>query len=179
MINISKYLSSVETYLKDGHYPEEGLLKFTVPGKPIAKGRPRSYAIGGKGGKPFKGIRNVTPKRTVRYESIVRQEARDAMEKAGLKPLQERAIVLIKAFWAWPKSMFRKTNPRTEALHPAREDWDNVGKSLCDSVNAICYLDDKQIVISGLGKFRAAQGEPDRAEFWIASLDNEWRTSNA
>jgi len=169
----------METIQKDGFYPESGLLKFTVLGKPIAKGRPRSYAIGGKKGKPFKGIRNVTPERTVRYESIVRQEGREAMEKAGINPLQGRAAVLIKAFWAWPKGMFRKGSPRPEDLHPAREDWDNVGKSLCDSLNAIAYLDDKQIVISGLGKFRAAQGEPDCAEIWIASLDNEWRGSNA
>jgi len=148
-------------------------LHFTVPGKVIPKGRPRVVRFKNKAG-AVAGMRSFTPERTVRYESIVREEARAAMEKHGLVPLQGLVAVRIIAYWEWPTSKFRKTKPREAELAPTAQDFDNVAKSLCDSMNSICYLDDKQVVIGMVEKWRCAQGEPARAEVYITSLDNEW-----
>lgn len=52
------------------------VLKFTVPGQPIAKGRPR-----------FVGGNVITPARTKEYEGCVALHVANAMALAGQDPL--------------------------------------------------------------------------------------------
>lgn len=152
-------------------------IKFIVPGKPIAKGRPRLRVFKTAEGK-FKGASTYTPEKTVRFESIVRDKAEAVMEKYGLKPLQGLVKVHIKAYWEWPKSKFKKKDPLPEAYFTSKPDGDNILKSCCDAINSICYLDDQQIVIATVEKWRAKQGDPARSEIIIWSLDNEWQITD-
>lgn len=150
----------------------KNIITFTIYGEPIAKGRPRSFSIK-KNGK-FVGVRNVTPERTRRYESIVRDEGQKVMLENNLAVLTGLVKLHIKGFWQWPKSKFRKTKPREEELYPSRVDADNLLKSVSDAFNSLFYLDDKQVVIATSEKWRAKQGDPARVEVTIESLDKEW-----
>jgi len=167
MIPVENLFLAVKKALSN--YPS---LTFIVPGKPQAKGRPRSFAIK-KAGK-FAGVRNVTPEATRRYEAIVRDKAEGIMLDKDLKPLQGRAAIYVRAYWEWPKSKFKKSDPRPSELFMASIDGDNNLKAVSDALNSICYLDDKQLVTACVEKWRAKQGEAPRVEVTIWSLDNEW-----
>lgn len=90
--------------------------RFTIPGPPVAKGRPRF----GKG-------RVYTPPETVAYERKVRFYAASAgVQKA------EGGVCLIATFFLPDR---RRGN-----------DWDNLGKLIADACNGLAYSDDSQIV---------------------------------
>lgn len=117
---------------------EGGLISFTVPGTPIAKGRPRFSMRGGF-------ARAYTPAKTRSYEDAIRIEAVNAM--GGRAPLDEALTVVVTAYVPIPKSMPRKR--RQDAidglLKPlTRPDWDNYGKCL-DALNGIVWRDDSLV----------------------------------
>lgn len=45
-----------------------------------------------------------------------------------------------------PTSKIWKRKPMPREWYPKRPDWDNLAKSLCDSLNGLAYFDDNQIV---------------------------------
>lgn len=113
---------------------------FTVPGDPVAKGRPRATTIGGK-------ARMYTPAKTERYESRVAVFAQQAM--AGRTPADEALEVSIVATMAVPASWSRKKRERALAgeLSPlSRPDADNIAKAITDGSNGIVWVDDSRIV---------------------------------
>jgi len=98
------------------------VLQFWVEGCPVPKQRART--VRSKSGK----VVSFTPKRTARWESVVRLVAQAACSAAGWKPTAAAYEVEIK-------------------VYPARRagDSDNFAKAVTDAMNGVVYPDDRAI----------------------------------
>jgi Holliday junction resolvase RusA-like endonuclease len=118
-------------------------MKFTVPGEPTGKARPR---VGNRPG----FTQTYTPEKTATYENLVRLEFQHAANAQGYMPILEGPVrVRIDAYYSVPKSTSRKRWREMLAgwVHPTKKpDWDNIGKIVCDALNGIAYRDDSQVV---------------------------------
>lgn len=115
------------------------LIVVTVPGVPVAKGRPRITAVGGF-------ARAYTPAKTVRYEDLIKIAAYDRMN--GREPLQGPVTLSITAYVAIPKSMPKKRqrDAAEGIVKPVtRPDADNYAKAALDGCNGILFRDDSQV----------------------------------
>jgi Holliday junction resolvase RusA-like endonuclease len=115
-------------------------IAFDIPGEPVGKGRPRFTTANGH-------PRTYTPEKTVDFENRVRAIATGKMH--GCKPVDGPLFVEILADFAIPKSFSRKdkANANLGGLLPIKKpDVDNIAKAVCDALNGVVYLDDKQIV---------------------------------
>jgi len=115
------------------------IVKFTVPGEPVGKQRPRVNTFTRKA---------YTPEKTASYESWVRmcylQDYRDTKF-----PDDAQLYICINAFFGVPKSVTKrkKEDMLTGNVRPTKKpDYDNIGKSICDALNNIAYKDDSAIV---------------------------------
>jgi Holliday junction resolvase RusA-like endonuclease len=116
-------------------------LAFTIPGNPVAKGRPKFRRFA-------KFVTTYTPKKTETYEDIVRHHALEAWD--GKPLLDGVALQLdVQCFIGVPKSWSKKK--RAAALNGGgirplgRPDWDNFGKLVSDALNGVIYRDDSAI----------------------------------
>lgn len=115
-------------------------ISFTVPGTPVAKGRPRSFIRGGR-------IGHFTPEKTVRYESLVAHEAGFAMGAGS--PLEGAVRLCVMAYFPIPASWsLKRQNAALDGLeHVAKKpDLDNVVKAVKDGMNGVAWRDDCQVV---------------------------------
>ena len=115
------------------------MIEFIVWGEPQGKGRPRMTRTG----------HAYTPEKTRTYEAeVVAAFRRDC---PGFVPWEKGVPlrVRIKAVYAIPESAtaVAKAKMLTGQTRPCkRADADNVIKIICDSLNAIAYHDDAQVV---------------------------------
>lgn len=129
-------------------------LVFEVPGEPVAKGRPQAKARRGKGGKTY--VAQITPEKTVRYESTVALFAAQAM--AGRPLLQGPLWMSVVAFFARPKSHEKMaTAPRWVTKKP---DSSNVLKAAEDALNGVVYQDDCIVAHSEISRQWCNDGRP-------------------
>lgn len=140
-------------------------ISFTIPGPPIAKGRPRVGKFGA-----------YTPKRTVEYENLVRmaymQYAPDS------PPIDGYIKAEIRLYFPIPKSASKKARAGMMAgkIRPAKKpDCDNCIKSITDALNGIAYKDDSQIVAVSCEKYYSDQ---PRAVVMLSSLEEVEHESN-
>lgn len=115
------------------------LLSITIPGPPVAKGRPKLSARGGF-------ARAYTPAKTRHYEDRIRCEASDAMGDRA--PLDEAVSVVVTAYVAPPKSLSKanRASALDGSLKPVtRPDLDNYAKAALDGLNAIVFRDDSLV----------------------------------
>lgn len=122
------------------------IIRFTVHGVPVAKGRPRIGTIAGK-------ARAFTPKKTVAYEGLVALAGQEAM--AGVAPLGGPVRLEIVAWFpvaaSWPKK--KRDAALCGALyHTSRPDGDNILKAIGDGLNGVCWGDDSQIAACSVVK---------------------------
>lgn len=115
-------------------------VSFLVPGEPVAKGRPRLGRMGGQ-------ARVFTPPRTVRYESLVRAVALEALGGRTVP----RGPLLVRLAIGLPVPTSWSTRRRAAALAgliaaTKRPDADNVVKGVLDGCNGIAFDDDAHIV---------------------------------
>lgn len=137
------------------------LYRFQIPGEPVAKGRPRARVL------PSGHAGVYTPKRTASFE----QKVRDCALAAGIcEPLEGALQVHVVAHWEWPRSKWRKREPLRPCWRGDGPDADNVAKAICDALNGVAYLDDRQVARLVVEKHRAAQGEPARTVVVIETL---------
>ena len=111
-------------------------IKFTVPGVPVGKGRPRFTRQG----------HAYTPEKTAAYEGKVRLcwKAQSGQGFAGGIPL--RASIM--AYFPIPKSVSKKKAAAMEGkFHTKKPDSDNLCKSLLDAICGYAYPDDSAIQI--------------------------------
>lgn len=111
-----------------------------IEGEPVGKGRPKASSQGGF-------VRMYTPEKTRTYEQLVADEARKAM--AGREPILVPCLLELSLVRSVPASWSKKKRAQALAgeLFPANKpDIDNVVKALCDSFNAIVWVDDVQVV---------------------------------
>ena len=114
------------------------LIRFSVPGKPLGKGRPRFSRASG---------RAFTPAKTVSYEGKIALFAREAM--AGRAPFEAGVplAVSVKAVFdvpvSWPKR--RRAEALAGGWHTSRCDADNLAKCIGDAGNGVLWHDDSSI----------------------------------
>lgn len=110
---------------------------FTVDREAIGKGRPRW----------FNG-HAVTPEKTRDFEALVRLKSRLAMNGGNLKATINPVRVKIQAFYQVPKSRpksFKRLVDERLVPYDKKPDADNVAKAICDAMNEVVYVDDKQV----------------------------------
>lgn len=123
--------------------------KFSIPGKPTAKGRPR-----------FAGGHAYTDSRTANYEALVGWYAR----AANIQKIKGPVRIVVTAYWPCPKAKERVTMPYPGEWKVSRPDIDNILKIVCDGLNGIAWEDDAQVVIAVCSKRIAAQGKEARVD---------------
>lgn len=115
-------------------------ITITVPGEPVAKGRPRITTRGGY-------ARAYTPKKTRDYEALVAAEARKVMGRR--KPLEGALAVVATAYMPVPASWSKtkKLAAVVQTIMPtSRPDLTNIVKAAEDALNGVVWVDDSQIV---------------------------------
>ena len=138
------------------------MIEFTIPGKPIGKGRPRFSRQGGF-------VRAFTPEKTVNFEQLVAWTAKQAI---GNAPAFAHACeVVIEAEFLPPSSWSAKKRQRaSEGMehHLVSPDADNLAKAVLDGLNGTVWVDDKQVVCLTVKK---RYGTSDRTNVLIRLLD--------
>lgn len=135
---------------------------FTVPGTPQGKGRPR-----------FGNGRTYTPKKTLRYETLIREAYKlQSGTYFGEAPLRMR----ITAYFPIPKSYTKKRRGEIVSgrQYPTKKpDGDNIEKAVLDALNGVAYKDDIQVIELTWSKRYALAG--DRSECLLISLEEVGR----
>ncbi len=134
------------------------MIDFTVNGAPKGKGRPRFARATGHA---------YTPTPTVNHEALIRLHAQLAMH--GGAPIAGPIALTITATFAVPASWSKKR--RAAALNgttrpTTKPDFYNCAK-LCDALNGVVWLDDKQVVD---GRVVKVYGEQPGTRFVIEQL---------
>ncbi|QOD84843.1 RusA family crossover junction endodeoxyribonuclease [Chromobacterium haemolyticum] len=120
-------------------------ISFFVPGAPVGKGRPRAARRKGKAGKEY--IAQITPEKTVNYESLVALASAQAME--GRPPMCGPVELGVVMYLPIPASWSNKKKAAALAgdlLPMVKPDMSNVVKAIEDGMNGVVYADDCQIV---------------------------------
>ncbi|HEP6427753.1 RusA family crossover junction endodeoxyribonuclease [Burkholderia cenocepacia] len=113
---------------------------FVVPGKPVAKGRPRFARRG-------KHVHTFTPEATERYENLVKMAASAAMRST--EPYVGPIRLVVHIGMPIPTSWSQKRQRAAAAGEigaTKKPDADNVVKALKDGMNGVAYIDDGQVV---------------------------------
>lgn len=111
-----------------------------IDGEPQGKGRPRAFRVG-------KGVRMFTPEKTRAYEQLVADEARNTI--GGRAPIVGPVELMLNLVCSVPASWSKKKRAQAldgEILPTKKPDADNCAKAICDSFNAIVWVDDVQVV---------------------------------
>ena len=106
-------------------------IRFTIPGPPVAKGRPKVYSRKKKNGQTF--TRATTPKKTETYEAIVASAAAHAFEDVPYTvahPVRVELLIVLQR----PKRLKRRKDPDGLMPAPVRPDADNVAKAVLDGM---------------------------------------------
>lgn len=123
------------------------MFSFTVPGEPVAKGRPRVVRQGNF-------VKTFTPAKTVNYENWVKA---CFVEKHGGSQLLDGPLKIeLGVYMSIPKSASNKKKIEMlshNILPTKKPDLDNILKAVSDSLNTLAYNDDKQIVSVEMKKF--------------------------
>lgn len=115
-------------------------IEFTIPGAPVAKGRPRFARRGAF-------VTTYSPDKTVSYENLVKVMASQAM--AGRSPLRGAvsAVIILSILPPASWSQKKKNQALGCLIYPtSKPDVDNVIKGIFDAMNGIIFVDDKQVV---------------------------------
>lgn len=110
---------------------------FLVEGRAEGKDRPR-FARG----------HAFTTQKTKEFEARVKAAASEAMERHGLGLTEQPVRVEISCFFLPPKSASKKfLNQIDTELVPydKKPDADNIAKAVCDAMNGVVFVDDKQV----------------------------------
>lgn len=120
-------------------------VRFTVPGEPKGKGRPRMTKTG----------HTYTPQDTVLYENLVKLEY---LQQCGKAKFDSKTPVdmRITAYFAIPKSTSKSKRQAMldHKIRPIKKpDSSNILKAVEDALNGIAYADDAQIVDTQMRRF--------------------------
>lgn len=127
-------------------------IRFTVPGPPTAKQRPKFSRVGNY-------VKTYTPEKTVNYENLVGWYYQQAAQ-GFMFPDDAMLDMRIIAYFEIPKSVSKKKRQAMldKEIRPTKKpDVDNCAKSICDAINKIAYHDDASIVDLQVRKFYSEQ----------------------
>lgn len=135
-----------------------GTVRLSVPGRPVAKGRPRLTRNG----------RTYTPPKTTAYERLVEAE----WTIAGRPVLHAGPFALDATFvFDRPKShRLARGALRANAPPLPREDLDNLVKLVCDALNGLAFQDDRWCAQLTAAKRWTTPDERAGAHLLFASL---------
>ena len=139
------------------------VLRVTIPGPPVPKGRPRFYM---RGGKP----RVHTDSKTRAYEKLVALCVSSSPQLRGSsRPLcgDGPVRVDIVAIWPRPQRLMAKRFPDGLIPKDTRPDIDNICKSTYDGIgraNGLIWNDDGQIQCHRSEKYYAERDQGPRLE---------------
>lgn len=122
------------------------MIKFSIPGEPHGKGRPRFTTKGGFS-KPY------TPEATASYENLVKVMCQMQHKSYEADVPLEMTII---AYYGIPVSTSKKKRELmlNKKLFPTKKpDADNVAKIICDALNGVAYHDDKQSSVLHVYRF--------------------------
>ncbi len=114
-------------------------IKFTVPGPPKGKQRPRMCRINGRSV-------TYTPRQTIEYEKLVRASYTTVSKVKFQK--DEPLEISILALFPIPQHASKKLKElmlNGDILPTKKPDSDNIIKIILDALNGVCYHDDAQI----------------------------------
>ena len=123
-------------------------VKFTVPGEPKGKGRPKFARRG-------QYVQTYTPDATTNYENLVKLEYERQCGRISF-PKDAQLDMRIMAYFSIPKSKSKKAKQlmKDKVIRPTKKpDMDNIVKIIADGLNGIAYHDDSQIVDTAVRKF--------------------------
>lgn len=142
-------------------------VELTILGEPVGKQRPR-YSM-------YKGIvRTYTPQHTINYESLIAHEYNQKYGKLSFE--RDTPInIVVKAYFKLSgvdfgkKGLSKSGRAKMSMGYCTKNvDLDNIVKSIMDSLNSICYVDDKQVVSINACKFWTM--DTPRVEVIVESL---------
>ena len=128
------------------------MIRLTIPGKPIGKGRPRATSRGGF-------VRMYTPKTTAEYERKIQDMF--AADYPGYKPISGPVALYIRAYYPIPSSTSKKKARLMEDGDipcVKKPDLDNVIKTVMDALSGLAYEDDSQVVLVDADKRYSGSG---------------------
>ena len=134
-------------------------MKFTIPGNPIAQGRPRFSRAGGF-------VRAYDPKKSVDYKSLI---ALFATER-GVKQANGPIVVSIDLYFKRPKNLCRKRDAQEAIICHKRPDVDNCAKIFLDALNGIAWNDDGQVHSIRVTKWYHEKDGAPRADVLIEEI---------
>lgn len=140
------------------------MITFTIPGQPVAKGRPRFARRGAF-------VTTYTPEKTRSYENLVKMAAATAMEgrQPSAAPLALEVWLQLQIPVSW--SLKRRAAAAAGIIRPTKKpDADNVLKGIKDGCNGIVWRDDAQVVMITIAK---RYSEAPMAAVTIRELDGE------
>lgn len=138
-------------------------IKFTVPGEPKGKGRPRAAKRG-------EHIAMYTPKGTADYENEISAAYRRVARGFRFSDTDMFGLE-VKVYQGIPKSASKakRQDMLSGRIRPTKKpDIDNILKIVMDALNMLAYKDDRFVVISNAEKFYS---DTPRLEI---RLFNEW-----
>jgi len=116
------------------------MIAFTVPGQPVAKGRPKFARRGAH-------VVAYTPAKTASYENLVKMAATLAM--CGIEPTASPVALSVSLNLQIPASWSKKRREQAAAgviAATKKPDADNVLKGIKDGCNGVVWRDDAQVV---------------------------------
>lgn len=137
------------------------MIRFTVPGHPVGKGRARSTLRGFKTkatGKRVPIIGHYTPEKTRAWEGRAAKLALGARRGMPLiaGPVRLELEILHAVPDGWP--LWKKALALAGAVLPTvKPDGDNVEKAVKDALNGVLWADDVQVVDAAKSKRYAAE----------------------
>lgn len=132
-------------------------VQVVVYGSPQGKGRPRSRVVTPEGKASF--VTHYTPTKTRRYEELISESGKTAMQQQGLKPFEGPLTMDMCAFMPVPDSWpaWRREAALAGLIVPTvKPDFDNLMKTI-DGLNGVCFKDDVQIVGVTFDKYYSDQ----------------------
>lgn len=114
------------------------MINITIPGQPVAKGRPRVS---------FMTKRTYTPEKTVSYENLIKTVFSEKYPDhiPWDVPLAVNIILSMQIPSSWSKKK-QESAINYNLLPVTKPDIDNCVKAICDALNGIAWRDDSVIV---------------------------------
>jgi len=116
------------------------MIKFTVHGRPVPAVRMTQRSM----------HKNPQAKRYLEYKALVGWTAR----AAGVRVAKQQVSINIRIYLCGGQI----------------GDWDNYAKSICDGLNGVAWLDDRQVVQGFVARFECATKEEQRVEVVIMEV---------
>lgn len=142
----------------------KSVIQIVVPGPPVAWSRPMQ-----------KGPRRVQTNANRSWVGTAVPLMSDALFSHGyVAPLEGPLRILVRAYFALPKTMYLKRQPRTYQWHTKTPDASNILKLVEDAANGVLYQDDRQIVRAVCEKRICPQEQNrPRVEIFLARMTED------